>query len=194
MMSTSSKRIYIILLIVTVVLVISAFDGLFYWLLEDKFEVDSVSTRQAEIDWMVRSFVIYLVYLFLLLFYFLHKVVSNKKRTLTKQEKGLLNELIRLSEIKITADWEQGLLVASVDGITNSLLLFPQGISEMGRTFGVQASECQFQDLDGVTVIAALNLDKQGNLLELNLWKTDFSKVRKIAATFSSVTRSEGLC
>ena len=186
-MNTLNRKGYIILLIVTMILIISVANGLFYWMLEDKFEIDFDSIRQKEIDWMVCSLGFYLLYLIGLLFFFLHKVLSTRKRLLTQREKGLLIELIKRSNIEFPVDWESNLLVAPINGSPGSLLFFPQGVSEVGRTLGIQASECLFWDLDDVAVIAALNLDTQGNLYELDMWKTDFTKIKEIATTFSSV-------
>ncbi len=50
------------------------------------------------------------------------------------------------------------------------------------RKFGRRASECQFTDEDGVEVLASLNLDQDGNLYELDIWKTDFGKLIRIPA------------
>jgi RNAse (barnase) inhibitor barstar len=43
---------------------------------------------------------------------------------------------------------------------------------------GFVASECEFKDSDGVSVLAALYLDDAGSLLELDVWKVDFSPLR----------------
>lgn len=190
MMNTSNRTLFIILLFLTILLAVFAADGLFYWMLEDKFEIDYHSPRKTEVNWMILCFGISLIYLGTMTIYFLHKVVSTGRRRLTQREKGLLLELIKRSNTKISANWEQGLLVVPINGITGSLIMYPKGVSENGRTLGVQASECQFLDLDGVLVIAALNLDAHGNLFELDLWKTDFSKVKEIADTFAPVTDS----
>ena len=189
-MNTSNRTLFIILLFLTILLAVFAADGLFYWMLEDKFEIDYHSPRKTEVNWMILCFGISLIYLGTMTIYFLHKVVSTGRRRLTQREKGLLLELIKRSNTKISANWEQGLLVVPINGITGSLIMYPKGVSENGRTLGVQASECQFLDLDGVLVIAALNLDAHGNLFELDLWKTDFSKVKEIADTFAPVTDS----
>ncbi|MDE5760591.1 MAG: hypothetical protein K2I11_06510 [Bacteroides sp.] len=114
--------------------------------------------------------------------------MPSAKRRLAKKEKLLLIELANRAGISLPANWERELLVTEINGITGSLLLFPQGISEVGRCLGARVSECQFQDLDGVIVVAALSLDKDGNLFELDLWKNDYSKVKEISDTFSSVS------
>ena len=44
---------------------------------------------------------------------------------------------------------------------------------------GIQAVAGEFTDLDGVPVSVALNLDSEGKLYELDLWKVDFSALRR---------------
>ena len=43
------------------------------------------------------------------------------------------------------------------------------------RALGSVISECQFEDEDGVLVIASLHADEDGDLFELDLWKVDSS-------------------
>ncbi len=59
--------------------------------------------------------------------------------------------------------------------------------SKAHRSFGKVAGECSFADADGVSVEAALLLDKDGDLFELDLWKVDFSPLIRIPdpVTFS---------
>mgnify|MGYP006389328235 FL=1 len=45
---------------------------------------------------------------------------------------------------------------------------------------GSQASECSFLDEDGMVVFAALNLDKNGKLFELDLWRVDFNPLKTL--------------
>ncbi len=76
----------------------------------------------------------------------------------------------------IPADWRSQLLVRPMkDGGMGSLLLFPNGEIFEGREFGSQVSDYQYKDSDGVEVIVSLNVDKEGKLFELDVWKTDFS-------------------
>jgi len=105
---------------------------------------------------------------------------SNRKPTL--QEKSLLAILVKRSSLILPADWKEGLLVRSMnDEGMGSLYLFPKGeIKEGDRNFGESVSEFQFTDQDGIEVIASLNLDDSGNLFELDIWKTDFSKVIRL--------------
>jgi hypothetical protein len=99
----------------------------------------------------------------------------------TIQEEKLLELLVKKSSIAIPDNWKEGLLVRSMnDGGMGSLSLFPQGSVTEGRVLGEQVSDFQFVDLDGVEVIASLNLDDNGNLFELDIWKTDFGKLLKL--------------
>jgi len=61
------------------------------------------------------------------------------------------------------------------DGGMGSLLLLPHGCSESERAFGEVIASCEFIDTDGVPVSVTLNLDQQGQLFELDVWKADFS-------------------
>lgn len=99
-------------------------------------------------------------------------------RNPTIQEERLLELLVKKSSMPILENWKDGLLVQPMDdGDMGSLYLFPKGKVTEGREFGEQISDFQFTDLDGVEVIASLNVDKNGNLLELDIWKTNFGKL-----------------
>ncbi|WP_244817687.1 hypothetical protein [Caballeronia sp. Lep1P3] len=47
--------------------------------------------------------------------------------------------------------------------------------SKDDRSLGTALAEKKFADQDGVTVVATLNLDGDGDLYELDVWKVDFS-------------------
>ena len=99
----------------------------------------------------------------------------------TIQEERLLELLVKKSSVTIPDNWKDGLLVRPMDdGEMGSLYLFPQGDVIEGRVLGEQVSDFQFTDLDGIEVIASLNLDNAGNLFELDIWKTDFGKLLKL--------------
>ena len=98
----------------------------------------------------------------------------------TFQEESLIEILLKKSFLEIPNDWKEGLIVRSMDdGMKGSLYLYPQGKIITGRKFGKRISDFQFTDVDGVEVIASLHVDSEGNLLELDIWKTDFGKLIK---------------
>ena len=112
----------------------------------------------------------------------------NRKRHLTRQEESILEELISKSNINPPFNWREDLLVSELtDNGMGSLSLYPPGIADKERKFGTQASDCQFKDMDGVTVIASLYLDREGNMYELDVWRTDFSPLKELTTDFRNI-------
>jgi hypothetical protein len=102
-------------------------------------------------------------------------------RQLTLTEKNFLDYLISKASISLPKDCLSNLLVRTMDdGGMGSLLLFPAGNINPNRKLGQTISEFQFKDEDGIDVIASLNLDQEGNLFELDVWKTNFDKLIKL--------------
>jgi hypothetical protein len=106
----------------------------------------------------------------------------------TDDELRLLAALVSQVEPPMSRDVLGRLSVTPLDdGGMGSLRLFPGGDCHDSAVFGRSVAECQFADADGVSVIATLNLDQQGHLFELDLWKVDFSPIGRIAAGFGPV-------
>jgi hypothetical protein len=104
---------------------------------------------------------------------------SNRRPTV--QEERLLELLVQKSSREIPKDWKNGLIVRSMDeGAMGSLYLFPQCKIAENRILGEQVSDFQFTDTDGIEVIASLNVDNDGNLFELDIWKTNFGKLIRL--------------
>ena len=61
------------------------------------------------------------------------------------------------------------------DSGMGSLLLFTKKTRNKNRVFGECIAEYLFHDEDGVEVNVALNIDEDGDLFELDIWKVDFS-------------------
>lgn len=101
---------------------------------------------------------------------------SSRKPTI--QEERLLELLVKKSSIALPENWKDGLLVRPMnDGGMGGLYLYPKGKEIEGRVLGEQISDFQFTDLDGVEVVASLNVDNNGDLFELDIWKTDFGRL-----------------
>ena len=81
-----------------------------------------------------------------------------------------------LRKAGISADLKKLLVDPMDDGDMGSLRFFSN--TEDPR-FGKEAAECKFEDSDGVPVSATLNLDQDGELLELDVWKVDFSRLNR---------------
>lgn len=55
------------------------------------------------------------------------------------------------------------------------------------RHLGEDISQCEFDDQDGVKVIVTLSVDNFGDLYELDVWKTDFSKLISFPVVSSDI-------
>lgn len=105
-------------------------------------------------------------------------------RPLHVDEKRLVHALIEKAvDLQLPDGWVDRVMVVSMDdGGMGSLhfLSSSSSIQKMGR----QASEICFNDEDGVTVIASLNLDESGLPFELDVWKTDFTPLIRLPHNF----------
>lgn len=98
----------------------------------------------------------------------------------TEQEERLLELLVKKSSVILSDNWKNNLVVRPMDdGEMGGLYLFPNGKIIEGRALGEQVSEFQFTDIDDVEVIASLNIDEDGELFELEIWKIDFGRLIK---------------
>ena len=112
--------------------------------------------------------------------------MQSNKRTLNNSEYRLLEYLIKTATIAIPSNWKDELLVTPMnDGGMGSLTIYPQNINEeKERYMGDCISEVMFKDKDGIEVIASLNTDNNGNLYELDIWKTNFTPLIEIPKAF----------
>jgi hypothetical protein len=79
------------------------------------------------------------------------------------------NELLRCLPERFVEDMNDG-------GMRS--LRFRTGDSRK-RRFGKRIAEAEFTDEDGTLVSAAVNLDESGELFELDIWKVDFSPLKR---------------
>ena len=47
------------------------------------------------------------------------------------------------------------------------------------RRFGQEIARAEYEDMDGVLVSITLNIDDRGELFELDIWKVDFSPLKR---------------
>lgn len=102
-------------------------------------------------------------------------------RKLMPKEEKLLEYLVKHASITFPENWKEDLFVCPMnnDGM-GSLYLFPKGKTSEDRVFGKQVSDFQYTDKDGVIVIVSLNIDGDGDLFELDIWKTNFDKLDEL--------------
>jgi hypothetical protein len=114
--------------------------------------------------------------------------VSMAFREATDGETRLLRFLGNAAQPKLSPSWMDGLQVEDMsDGGMGSLSLYVRGSSSSDRAFKQCLSVCQFNDRDGVPVIASLYAEKYGNPFELDIWKVDFSPLSEIPENFELV-------
>lgn len=106
----------------------------------------------------------------------------GRVRPLKDPEKALL---IRLSaQLGDAAPWVDRIDSLRVrelsDGGMGSLYFSSDTERSEGRKFGWRVAELQFDDADGVAIIASLNVDTGGELFELDIWRTDFKRVIRL--------------
>ena len=100
-------------------------------------------------------------------------------RKLRKEEAELIAAIVRDSPwaAQVVRSLPRQLVEDMPDGGMGSLR-FKAG-AERDRRFGKEIGEVLFTDQDGVLVRAAVNLDGNGELFELDIWKMDSSPLQR---------------
>jgi hypothetical protein len=108
-------------------------------------------------------------------------ILQNRKPT--KIELALILKLIKYSQkLNLVKEINKIITVEPMkDGGMGSLFLYPEGVCNYERKFGRALPGFQYKDSDGVDVIATLYLDEDGELLELDMWKTNYSPLIQIS-------------
>ena len=108
-----------------------------------------------------------------------------ESRRATADEQRLLMELARIAGVADPEDWVDTMLVREMrDGGMGSLELLGSKRGSASAGVVIAKASLQFADEDGVEVIATLNADENGVPIELDIWKTDFSPLARITASF----------
>lgn len=103
----------------------------------------------------------------------------NRKPTV--QELKLIELLVEKASINLSSNWKDELTVQNMDdGQMGSLRLYTDGDIIKKRFFDKCVSEYQFNDLDGIIVIASLYIDNENKLFELDIWKTNYAPLKKL--------------
>ena len=107
---------------------------------------------------------------------------STEFREPSSEELRLLTTLVQRSPgLDLPLDWAEHLRVREMnDGGMGSLRLSLSTSQEDKAKAGKLKAEIQFEDADGVVVLASLYTDLEGKLFELDVWKTDYGRLIRI--------------
>jgi hypothetical protein len=95
-------------------------------------------------------------------------------RSLREHEKRLIGCLLKDIQ-KHSFDIENQQVVDMTDGSMGSIYFIRGDKPESERKMKERIAEEQFKDSDGIPILVSLNTDDDGFLLELDIWKVDFS-------------------
>jgi len=111
-------------------------------------------------------------------------------RTPSLDEWRLLDHLVgRAPQLHLPAAWRGAIRVQSLaDGGMGSLRIVSADAQQPGRRFAARVAECRFTDQDNVDVIVSLNVDQEGTLFELDIWKTNFGQLLRVPEQLESGT------
>lgn len=101
--------------------------------------------------------------------------MSGNVRHLTDDETRIVRALVRKAGMQEGVNEKEVLVQGMSDGGMGSLRFEGSDPNEVRV-----AADLSFEDEDGILVLATLYIDRQNRPHELDLWKVDFSPVRKI--------------
>lgn len=105
-------------------------------------------------------------------------------RKLTEREIRLVSYLANKANYELHPNWLEDVDVMPLaDGGMGSII-FTTPDTQDERRAETLISDCEFKDIDNITVIASLYIDGNKKLYELDIWKTDFSPLIEIPHTF----------
>jgi len=103
---------------------------------------------------------------------------AGKTRRLSLGEKRLLRLLLSGADSSPGADSLELIEVEPMEDGGMGSLYFPHAAKcREQRRLGKRIAQTEFTDDDGILVSVTLNVDQDGDLFELDVWKTDFSPV-----------------
>ena len=105
----------------------------------------------------------------------------NQRRELNKEEIILVEYLAGKAKYQLEKNWYNGYKALTMnDGGMGSILLIPDNLPQQERVFKAQIADCVLKDVDNMDIIVSLNIDQNDYLFELDIWKCDYTSVKKI--------------
>ena len=103
-------------------------------------------------------------------------------RKLNKEEIDLIEYLAGKANYQLERKWyDEYQAFPMDDGGMGSILLVEDHLPKQERFFKAQIADCILHDVDNVAIIISLNIDQNDFLFELDIWKVDYSPVKKIS-------------
>ena len=101
-------------------------------------------------------------------------------RPMRETERAVVIKLLEADE-RLLARTREGLEGASVEEMSDGSMRSFAFVSDVGRQGGTRhvVAAGEFADIDGTTVSIALLADARGELAELDVWKVDFSPLKR---------------
>jgi len=76
--------------------------------------------------------------------------------------------------------FKESLVEPMADGGMGSLRFYGSNVSQSNRRMSEAIVQGEFNDRDGMLVSFTINLDNNGNLFELDLWRVDFEPLQRL--------------
>jgi hypothetical protein len=101
-------------------------------------------------------------------------------RQLKPEEHALLKFLLDQSgRTDLVSELESAAVTDMADGGMGSLRFSGSGSNKMGKVL----CEAESNDSDSIPLQISINLDQEGRLFELDIWKVDFSSLKTYPST-----------
>ena len=101
-------------------------------------------------------------------------VYDGNRRVLSEDEKRLLSGLLKKANINKPDSWMDSLLIMPMDdGGMGSYYISDESYTQI-------ASDILFKDEDSVEVLATLYVNSNGEPCEVDMWKMNYSRVKRI--------------
>lgn len=100
------------------------------------------------------------------------------QRPLKEDEKALIHMLLKMGKKCMAKYALNSLEVQEMndEGMGSLYIISPTKKWE-DRKFGKRIADVQYNDTDGIPILVSLNVDTDGDLFELDIWKINYSPV-----------------
>ena len=106
-------------------------------------------------------------------------------RKCTKEEIRLIGFLAEKANFRLDDNWEENIWAHPLtDKEVGSIGILYDKNENYTSKESFEISSCKFNDTDGIDVVAYLLVDADDNLNELDIWKCDYSIIKKVPDTF----------